>query len=72
MYEAIVHRDERRIMEAILELNSFLIKYRLKPNELNNFAQEDTSKMYENQKVETFKFIIENFAQLQFTKHTNF
>jgi len=54
-------QDDKRIMEAILELNSFLIKYKLKPNDSNDFEDIDTRIIYNNQREEAFKFIVDNF-----------
>jgi len=54
-------QDDKRIMEAILELNSFLIKYKLRPYDSNDFEDIDSRLIYNNQRVETFKFIVDNF-----------
>ena len=54
-------QNERKIMEAILELNSFLIKYKLKSNKFNGLKDNNSDKNFDNQRIETFKFIVDNF-----------
>ena len=68
--------DEQRIVEAILELNNFLIKYKLKQREFSH-KDPELSKVIENNRIDTFKFIIENFDYfdeifLKFKKSYNY
>ena len=55
--------DEQRIVEAIIELNNFLIKYKLKQREFYHIDPE-LSKVIENNRIDSIKFIIENFDEI--------
>ena len=51
-------------MDAILELNSFLIKFKLNTKNNKNYEQNNLNKFFEEQKIETFNFILKNFVNL--------
>ncbi len=55
MNESIQSSDNRKVAEAILEYNEFLINYKLKTD------SEEVSEQVKNSKIMTFKLIVKNF-----------
>jgi len=53
--ESIQSSDNRKVAEAILEYNEFLINYKLKTD------SEEVSEQVKNSKIMTFKLIVKNF-----------